>query len=91
MSICNICSVELTPKNKNKVARRNRCKDCHFNISKENNIKWRAKNPEKQKEYDKKSLIKKQIESVCDCGCRIQSRSLERHQTSKKHVKYKKV
>ena len=86
MSICNVCSVELTLENK--VVKRKRCKECHSNILKENNIKWKANNPEKQKEYDRKSLIKNQIETTCECGCRFQVRELIRHHQSQKHIKF---
>ena len=87
MNICNICSVELTLQNK--VVKRKRCKVCHSNVLKENSIKWNAKNPDKLKEYQKKHLIKRQVETTCDCGCRFQVRELERHLESKKHINFK--
>ena len=84
--LCNICSIELNPVNK--YPKRRRCKECQKQIKRDNDIKWREQNPDKQKEYDKKSLIKKQVETICECGCRFQIRQLKRHQKSQKHINF---
>lgn len=84
MSVCNICNVELTEFNK--VERRRRCKECHKTIKLNEKKQWLEKNPNKQNEYNKRNLIKRQQRILCACGCNIQIRDVKRHETSKRHI-----
>ena len=63
----------------------------YYNLNKETELertkKWRELNPNKIKEYNKKSLIQQAEQVVCDiCGCGSTRHHLNRHKKSIKCV-----
>lgn len=83
MSVCTVCSIELS--NENKIKNRKKCKDCFNKFNTQRCRIWKLNNPEKHKTYSNKSHLKT---TMCECGKLYHNHHIKRHNESKFHQKF---